>query len=124
MAIVLSWQGDVPSAVIVSEGQASTPESTAETVEPVPGASTGPEVLRPGLKETDVSPGLVGFLAIFAVAVAVTGLFLLLSRQIRRVTHSSGHETKVTAVFDGPAPTRGKRTSPPSQSGDDTSATP
>lgn len=65
MAIVLSWQGDVPSAVIVSEGQASAPESTAETVEPVPGASTGPEVLRPGLKETDVSPGLVGFLAIF-----------------------------------------------------------
>lgn len=43
--------------------------------------------LRPGLKDTDVAPGFLGFIVTFAV-VAVTILLLLsMTRRIRRVNH-------------------------------------
>ncbi|WP_265523504.1 hypothetical protein [Oerskovia flava] len=58
----------------------------AETSDPFP-APTDP--LRPDLEPTDVSPGLPGFLAIFLLAVACVGLFLGLSRQLRRMNHNA-----------------------------------
>ncbi|GAA1406594.1 hypothetical protein [Oerskovia paurometabola] len=57
---------------------------TAETT-PSP-APTGGE-LRPGLEPTDVSPGLPGFLTIFAVALACVALFLSMNKQLRKVRH-------------------------------------
>lgn len=39
--------------------------------------------LRPGLEETDITPGLVGFLVTFVLAVACVFLFLSLSRHLR-----------------------------------------
>lgn len=49
-------------------------------------APTGGE-LRPGLEPTDVSPGLPGFLTIFAVALACVALFLSMNKQLRKVRH-------------------------------------
>ena len=57
----------------------------AETVTPSP----SDDPLRPELEPTDVSPGLVGFLAIFLVALATVGLFFALSRQLRRMRHNA-----------------------------------
>ncbi|MFF2621604.1 hypothetical protein [Oerskovia jenensis] len=57
---------------------------TAETT-PSP-APTGGD-LRPGLEPTDVSPGLPGFLTIFAVALACVALFLSMNKQLRKVRH-------------------------------------
>ena len=58
---------------------------TAETT-PSP-APTGGD-LRPGLEPTDVSPGLPGFLTIFAVALACVVLFVSMNKQLRKVRHS------------------------------------
>ncbi|WP_035833219.1 hypothetical protein [Jonesia quinghaiensis] len=103
MTLVLMWEGDVPFAVV-----ADTDPAQSETLAPEPTQSTtqGPEDLRPGLVETDVSPGLPGFLAIFAIAVTTVFLFLGFSKRLRRVTHETGQDNRVTALFDGPAPQR------------------
>ncbi|MET4223441.1 hypothetical protein [Oerskovia enterophila] len=57
---------------------------TAETT-PSPAPTT--DELRPGLEPTDVSPGLPGFLTIFAVALACVVLFLSLTKQLRKVRY-------------------------------------
>ncbi|MBL0888201.1 hypothetical protein [Myceligenerans indicum] len=49
---------------------------------PSPGPTEGG--LRPGLEDTDISPGLVGFLVTFVVAVACVFLFLSLARHLRK----------------------------------------
>ncbi|OLT55303.1 hypothetical protein [Cellulosimicrobium sp. CUA-896] len=59
----------------------------AETATPAPSPSEDP--LRPELEPTDVSPGLAGFLAIFAVALAAVALFFGLSRQLRRMRRNA-----------------------------------
>ncbi|RPF20053.1 hypothetical protein [Myceligenerans xiligouense] len=46
-------------------------------------------VLRPGLEETDITPGLVGFLVTFAVAVACVFLFLSLTRHLRKARRNA-----------------------------------
>ncbi|ROS78621.1 hypothetical protein [Cellulomonas sp. PhB143] len=53
---------------------------------PSPSPTPGP--LKPELSPYDVSPGLVGFLAIFAVALAAVLLFLSLTKHLRRVRHN------------------------------------
>lgn len=65
--------------------------------------------LRPGLEETDVSPGLPGFLATFAIAVVVIFILLSMTKKLRRVSHSTGSSHRVTAVFDGEGPVRGPK---------------
>ncbi|MEK8227930.1 hypothetical protein NKG05_20300 [Oerskovia sp. M15] len=52
----------------------------------VPAPTT--DELRPGLEPTDVSPGLPGFLTMFAVALACVVLFLSLTKQLRKVNRS------------------------------------
>lgn len=54
---------------------------------PSPGPTGGG--LRPGLEETDITPGLTGFLVTFAVAVACVFLFLSLTRHLRRTRHNA-----------------------------------
>jgi hypothetical protein len=58
-----------------------------ETATPSPAPSDDP--LRPELEPTDVTPGLAGFLAIFAVALAAVALFFGLSRQLRRMRRNA-----------------------------------
>ena len=53
-----------------------------ETLPPSPSPS---DVLRPGLDPYDVSPGLIGFLAIFAVAAVCALGWMSLNRKVRRL---------------------------------------
>lgn len=46
-------------------------------------------VLRPGLEEIDITPGLTGFLVTFAVAVACVLLFLSLTRHLRKARRNA-----------------------------------
>ncbi|WP_171905297.1 hypothetical protein [Cellulosimicrobium cellulans] len=93
----------------------------SETATPTPAPSEDP--LRPDLEPTDVSPGLAGFLAIFAVALAAVVLFFGLSRQLRRMRHNA--EVQGIPVDDrraghpGPAPTDGSSSDGASGTGDD-----
>jgi hypothetical protein len=45
--------------------------------------------LRPGLEEWQVSPGLIGFVVTFALAVACVLLFLNMSKHLRRASHNA-----------------------------------
>jgi hypothetical protein len=46
-------------------------------------------VLRPGLEESDITPGLTGFVVTFVVALACVLLFLSLTRQLRRTRRNA-----------------------------------
>jgi hypothetical protein len=73
---------DVPT---LAGGPGWAADVVAETATPSP----SDDPLREDLDPDDVSPGLVGFLAIFAVAVATVALFFGLSRQLRRMRHNA-----------------------------------
>ena len=45
--------------------------------------------LRPGLEEWQVSPGLIGFVVTFALAIACVLLFLNMSKHLRRAGHNA-----------------------------------
>ncbi|WP_435736771.1 hypothetical protein V5D56_18700 [Cellulosimicrobium sp. PMB13] len=83
-------------------------EVVAETATPSP----SDDPLREDLEPTDVSPGLAGFLAIFAVALAAVGLFFALSRQLRRMRHNAevqgiGPDGPATGASGGTTPDDG-----------------
>lgn len=56
-------------------------------------------VLREELKETDVAPGLIGFLVTFAVVALVIVLMVSLSRRVRRINHADHANHTVSATF-------------------------
>lgn len=56
-------------------------------VAPSPTPTEG--VLRPGIEETDVSPGLVGFLVTFALVLGCIVLFISMSRHLRRTRQNA-----------------------------------
>lgn len=60
--------------------------------------------LRPGLDPLDVSPGLLGFLVVFALVVACIPLFRSLTGKLRGVEHRAAQEDR-TAQPDGEAST-------------------
>lgn len=70
----------------------------AQTLTPSPSPS---DVLRPGLDPYDVSPGLLGFLAIFAVAAVCVLGWMSLNRKVRRMRFAERAEGAET---DGAAP--------------------
>ncbi|MFC8922646.1 hypothetical protein [Cellulosimicrobium sp. NPDC057127] len=74
-------------APLVAGGPGWAADVVTETATPAPSPTDDP--LRPELEPTDVSPGLAGFLAIFAVALAAVALFFGLSRQLRRMRHNA-----------------------------------
>ncbi|WP_454859865.1 hypothetical protein [Promicromonospora soli] len=59
----------------------------ALATEPSPNPTEGQ--LRPGLETWEVSPGLIGFLVTFALAVACVLLFLNMSKHLRRAGHNA-----------------------------------
>lgn len=59
----------------------------ALATEPSPNPTEG--TLRPGLEEWQVSPGLIGFIVTFALALACVALFLNLSKHLRRAGHNA-----------------------------------
>ena len=62
---------------------ASASALMASVVEPTPAPSTSPQ---PQFEDFEVSPGLLGFVPPFLIALVCVGLFLSLTRQLRRVT--------------------------------------
>ena len=78
---------------------AATPDPTG-TEEP-----SGVPTMRPDLEVTDVSPGLEGFLAIFAVVIVAIFLMLSMTKKLRKVNHRAGVETTASATFGDGAPT-------------------
>ena len=78
-----------------------TPEPTT-TVEP-----SGVPTMRPDLEVTDVSPGLEGFLAIFAVVIVAIFLMLSMTKKLRKVNHRAGVETTASATFGDDVPPAG-----------------
>ena len=78
-----------------------TPEATS-TVEP-----SDVPTMRPDLEVTDVSPGLEGFLAIFAVVIVAIFLMLSMTKKLRKVNHRAGAETTATATFGDGTETSG-----------------
>ncbi|MFD2793303.1 hypothetical protein ACFS27_07050 [Promicromonospora vindobonensis] len=59
----------------------------ALATDPSPNPTEG--TLRPGLEEWQVSPGLIGFVVTFALALACVALFLNLSKHLRRAGHNA-----------------------------------
>ncbi|MFD2028049.1 hypothetical protein [Promicromonospora aerolata] len=55
--------------------------------DPSPNPTEG--TLRPGLEEWEVSPGLIGFVVTFALAIACVLLFLNLSKHLRKAGHNA-----------------------------------
>ncbi|MCF4120061.1 hypothetical protein L1785_03635 [Antribacter sp. KLBMP9083] len=55
--------------------------------DPSPNPTGG--TLRPGLTETDVSPGLIGFLVTFAIAAACVLLFVSLTKHLRKARRNA-----------------------------------
>lgn len=91
------------------------------------GATTPPKgptepQLRPGLDPTDVSPGLLGFVFMFVLAVAVIFMMLSMNKKMRKVSHSTDSSHRVTAEFDGERPTRRPRPSAAASAADSAAA--
>jgi hypothetical protein len=59
----------------------------ALATDPSPNPTEG--TLRPGLEEWQVSPGLIGFVVTFVLALACVALFLNLSKHLRRAGHNA-----------------------------------
>ncbi|MDR7384021.1 hypothetical protein [Promicromonospora iranensis] len=59
----------------------------ALTSDPSPNPTEG--TLRPGLEEWQVSPGLIGFVVTFALALACVLLFLNMSKHLRQTGHNA-----------------------------------
>lgn len=96
----------ISRGVLVFETE-STPEPTESTV------VKPEEQLRPELNEYDVSPGLVGFLVTFFVAVTMVLLLVRMSGRLRAVKHKEGATQRVTATFDGEGPKLRSHEEPP-----------
>jgi uncharacterized membrane protein YgcG len=59
----------------------------ALAADPTPNPTEGQ--LRPGLEEWQVSPGLIGFVVTFALALACVLLFLNMSKHLRQAGHNA-----------------------------------
>lgn len=71
-------------------------------------ASTEPDLpeLREGLDESAVTPGLLGFLVIFAAALACLPLFRSMSTKLRGVEHRARLQAAAEAEAHGEASPR------------------
>lgn len=52
--------------------------------EPTPSPT---EVLRPGLEKWDVTPGLLGFIAMFCIVLAAVAVWFSMSGKLRKIQH-------------------------------------
>lgn len=86
---------------------------TTATATPSP-SPTLPGNLEPG----DVSPGLIGFLPVFLIALASIGLFLSLTKKLRGVNRRQAQiDAEEAAASSAGAPAGGKSAGGPSAGG-------
>ncbi len=92
-------------------GLFASPEGIGNSrIAAAPSPSPAGGSLRPDLAPTDVSPGLGGFLAIFAVALVAIGLFYAMTRQLRRMGRNAAElglpvpPPRTAAIAIGAAP--------------------
>ncbi|MFC8801687.1 hypothetical protein ACFT2C_28455 [Promicromonospora sp. NPDC057138] len=71
----------------------------ARAAEPTPNPTEGQ--LRPGLESWQVSPGLIGFVVTFALALACVLLFLNMSKHLRRAGHNARQQGLPVATQEG-----------------------
>ena len=72
-------------SLVAADGVSTSPLAlTASVATPSPSPSTG-SGLQPGLEPGDVSPGLLGFLPVFAIALVCIVLFRSLTTKLRGV---------------------------------------
>src|SRR5690625_7381147 len=69
-------------------------------------------VLREGLREEDVTPGILGFLATFAFVLIAIVLFRIMIRQIRRVRLRSATAEDILVEHNQPHLNPGDRSPP------------
>lgn len=67
--------------------------------DPSPNPTEG--TMRPGLETWEVSPGLIGFLFTFAIAVACVLLFLSMSKHLRKTSHNARQQGLPIAEPEG-----------------------
>lgn len=96
----MSIQAVLVDGVLVFASTENTDKNETTTITP------DEQQLRPGLDETDVTPGLPGFLATFAIALAIIFILLNMTKRMRRMGHATGNTHRVTAEFSGARPTR------------------
>jgi hypothetical protein len=99
---------------------------------PDPSPNPTENQLRPGLEEWQVSPGLIGFVVTFVLAVACVLLFLNMSKHLRRAGHNARQQglpvsTQDVIGFrraDGDAPAAGGAKGADTAGSADTAGTP
>jgi len=92
----------VDLAPLASDGVSTSPLAvTASVAAPSPSPSPG-SGLQPGLEPGDVSPGLLGFLPVFAIALVCIVLFRSLTTKLRGVKRRQALlDAEEAAALDG-----------------------
>jgi hypothetical protein len=87
----------VSTVTVVLPAALARPDATASVAQPSPTPTT------PGgeFESFEVSPGLLGFLPPFLIALACVGLFLSLTRHLRRVGVRQAQMDAAEAADDG-----------------------
>lgn len=95
------------TTLVFADSEVAATLHLAETASPEPTSTEEPSgvpTMRPDLEVTDVSPGLEGFLAIFAVVIVAIFLMLSMTKKLRKVNHRAGAETTASANFGDGTP--------------------
>lgn len=61
------------------------------------------EVLRPGLSKWDVTPGLIGFLAMFCVVLAAVAVWFSMTGKLRKIQHDERLQASAQEARDAGA---------------------
>ncbi|WP_372595580.1 hypothetical protein [Actinotalea sp.] len=85
-----------PVAGLVVPGLPAAPETTALVA--VPAAAPSPSPSQGELDPNDVSPGLLGFVVVFAIVLLCIPLFRSMSGKIRRIEHRAEAEKAAEAA--------------------------
>lgn len=65
--------------------------------EPTPSPT---EVLRPGLSQWDVTPGLIGFIAMFCIVLAAVAVWFSMTGKLRKIQHDERRQASAAAARD------------------------
>ena len=91
-------------SALSAAGLGSAPLAGAVSSTAAPSPTPSPNQ-QPELDPANVSPGLLGFLPVFAIALVSIGLFLSLTAKVRKVNHrQAGLDADEAAAAGGETP--------------------